>query len=101
MTLDDVRRIQVGPTATGWDQFEETLCRAADELHSTSGVSNVTWTALAERYDDRQMTEAVMTVGYYHLVAFVINSLGVPLEAGAEGFSFGRVSLLIVQLVTN
>jgi hypothetical protein len=27
-----------------------------------------------------------MVVGYYHLIAFFLNSLGVPLEAGAHGF---------------
>jgi len=86
MTLDDIRRLQRGPQAEGWEPFEATLCTAADELHDHGWISDTTWSALADRYDDRQMTEVCMLVGYYHLVSFVLNSLGVPLEDGAEAF---------------
>jgi 4-carboxymuconolactone decarboxylase len=86
MTLDEVRRIQEGPSAPGWDPFEATLCRAADELHGNGVISDDTWAALSSRLGDREITEATMLVGYYHLVSFFLNSLGVPLEEGAEGF---------------
>jgi alkylhydroperoxidase family enzyme len=86
MDLDDVRRIQDGPGADGWEPFEAVLCRAADELHAEHGLTDATWAALAERYDEQQLIEAVMLVGYYHLVSFTLNALGVPLEPGAESF---------------
>ncbi len=86
MTLDDVRRIQRGPHADGWDPFEAVLCRAADEIHVEYGISDATWGELAAGYDEQQLLEAVMLVGYYHLVSFLLNSVGVPLEPGAEGF---------------
>jgi alkylhydroperoxidase family enzyme len=89
MTLDDLARIQAGPGAPGWDEFEAALCRMADELHQGAGVSDATWAALAARYDDEQLIQAVMLVGYYHLVSFLINALGVPLEADAAGFRLG------------
>ena len=89
MTLDDLARIQAGPDAVGWDSFEAVLCRAADELHGGAAISDATWAALAGRYDDEQLIQAVLLIGYYHLVSFVLNALGVPLEAGAEGFDLG------------
>ena len=86
MDLDEIRRVQQGPLAPGWDPFEAALCAAADELHATGTVGDATWALLSERYDDRQMTEATMLVGYYHLVSFLLNSLGVPVEDGVESF---------------
>ncbi|HXY92190.1 MAG TPA: carboxymuconolactone decarboxylase family protein [Acidimicrobiia bacterium] len=86
MTLDDIRRIQDGPDAAGWDGFECLLCRAADELHHEHGLRDTTWAGLAERYDEQQLIEAVLLVGYYHLVSFALNALRVPIEPGAEAF---------------
>lgn len=83
---DDVARIRLGPAAEGWDPFEADLCRACDELHVDHTISDRTWVALAGRYDEKQMIQAAMIVGYYHLVSFVLNSLGVPIEDGTERF---------------
>ncbi len=86
MTLDDLRRIQRGPLAEGWDPFEALLCQAADELHEHNGLFDATWDGLAARYDEQELIEAVMVVGYYHLVSFALNAFGVPIETGAESF---------------
>jgi alkylhydroperoxidase family enzyme len=86
MTEADLRNIQQGPTAPGWDPFEAVLCRAADQLHIDGRLDDATWADLGARYDDRQMTEVPMVVGYYHLVSFLLNSLGVQLEDGVASF---------------
>src|SRR6478735_5319519 len=39
ITDDDVARIATGPDAEGWDPFEATLLRAADELHTNTDLS--------------------------------------------------------------
>lgn len=83
---DDLRRIQDGPDAAGWEAFDATLLRAADELHEDSCLSDATWQALAARYDEPQLIEVPMVVGHYHLVSFVLNSLGVQREPGVPGF---------------
>ena len=87
LTSDEIRRIRVGPEAPGWEPFEATLLRAVDELHDDNCVSDATWHALAERYNDQLLIELVMLVGHYHLVAFTLNSLGVQREAGVPGFT--------------
>jgi alkylhydroperoxidase family enzyme len=90
MALDEIGRLQKDPDTAGWDDpFDVTLVRAADELHDDAGLTDATWQALAARYDDEELIETIMLVGYYHLVSFVLNSLGVPLEPGAESFLDG------------
>jgi 4-carboxymuconolactone decarboxylase len=86
LTDAEIRRIQQGPHAPDWDDFEAVLLRAADELHDDSGLSDETWDALSARYDERQLIEVPMLVGHYHLVAFALNSLGVQREPGVPGF---------------
>jgi len=86
LTEEEIRRIQDGPDAPGWDPFDAVVLRAADELHDDSCVTESTWRALAQRYDDRQLIELLMLVGQYHLVSFALNSLGVQREPGVPGF---------------
>ncbi|HEY7267812.1 MAG TPA: carboxymuconolactone decarboxylase family protein [Solirubrobacterales bacterium] len=79
-----VDRVLEGPDADGWSAHETALLRAADELHRDSRISDDTWEALAEAYDDQQLIEVAMVVGHYHMVAFALNSLGVELDEGLE-----------------
>ena len=81
LTGDELRRIAQGPDAKGWDGFEATLLRAADELHVDSFVSDATWRALAGRYDINQLIDLVDTVGAVTMHAGAINSLGVEIES--------------------
>ena len=85
LTDEEIARIPAGPDGGGWDDFDATLLRAADELHADAGLSDATWSALAARYDERQLIEVPMVVGHYHLVAFTLNSLGVQREPGVVG----------------
>jgi alkylhydroperoxidase family enzyme len=86
MTDSDMARIRSGSEAQGWDPFEAALCRAADELHMDHTISGDTWEILSASYDEQQLIEATMLVGYYHLVSFMINGLGIPLEEEVEPF---------------
>jgi alkylhydroperoxidase family enzyme len=83
---DEIERVRGGADADGWDPFDATLLRAADELHADARISDDTWAALSERYDETQLIEVPMLVGHYHMVAFTLNTLGVPLEPGLAGF---------------
>jgi 4-carboxymuconolactone decarboxylase len=81
---ETIDRVLAGPETDGWTPHEAALLRAVDELHDDSKVSDATWERLRETYDERQLIEAVMLVGQYHLVAFSLNSLGVALDEGLE-----------------
>lgn len=82
LTAEEIERIKVGPLT--WEGFDAELLRAADELHEESVISDPTWKALAEQYDEPQLVEVPMVVGHYHMVAFTLNSLGVPVEPTAD-----------------
>ena len=80
MTDEEIDRIPEEEIAESWGPRERALLRAADELHTSSRISEDTWNALAEDYDYQQLIEVCMVVGQYHMVAFTLNSLEVELE---------------------
>lgn len=79
---DEIDRVTVGPDADGWSSYDRLLLTAADELHTTSSLSDETWDALAARLDTQQVLDLVATVGNYHLVAMFLNATRVELDAG-------------------
>lgn len=82
VSQDDIDRVPLGPDHAGWSATEAVLLGAVDELHHGSRITDATWAALAESYDIQQLIEICMVVGQYHLVAFIVNSLGVEAEPG-------------------
>jgi alkylhydroperoxidase family enzyme len=86
LTTDELDAIKMGAESPTWSAEDAVLLRAADELHTDALISDVTWKALADRYDERQLIEVPMVVGHYHMIAFTLNSLGVRLEPGVAGF---------------
>jgi alkylhydroperoxidase family enzyme len=78
---DEFQRIAQGPDAKGWDAFEASVLRAADELHVDSFVSDTTWQALSARYNTNQLVDLVDTVGTLTMHAGAFNSLGIEIEA--------------------
>src|SRR4030095_13483635 len=80
---EELKRIAHGSEAPGWDAFEATLLRAADELHVDSFVSDATWQALSARYNTNQLGDGRDTVGTLTMHAGAINSLGVEIETDA------------------
>jgi alkylhydroperoxidase family enzyme len=81
---EDIDRVAAGPAAEGWSAADAALLRAADELHEAAKISDETWSLLAETYEERALIEIPMVVGHYTMLAFVLNSLGVPLDEGLE-----------------
>lgn len=80
VTDDEITRVASGPHAPGWSNDDAVLLHAADELHADARISDATWAALGERFDQAQLIELCMLVGQYHLVAFTLNSLGIQGE---------------------
>jgi len=69
----------------GWEAFDATLLRAADELHGDDCLSDATYAALTARYDAQQLLDVVFTVGQYHTVSMALNSLRVQRDDGVTG----------------
>ena len=85
LTDGEIGKITEGPEASGWNDFDTTLLRAVDELHTSRFLSDATWNALAERYTEDQVREVVLIVGAYSQLAMFQNSLGAQLPPGFEG----------------
>jgi 4-carboxymuconolactone decarboxylase len=77
LTDGEIRRIAQGPDVPGWDPFEATLLRMADQLYRNSFVNDAIWKTLAAKYDVPQLIDAVETVNHFTILSLLYNSLGV------------------------
>jgi alkylhydroperoxidase family enzyme len=77
----EIAAIKQGADA-GWSAADAALIRAADELVRDHFVSDATWKALGEHFDDKQRMDVVFTVGQYTQVSMFLNTFGVQLEPG-------------------
>jgi 4-carboxymuconolactone decarboxylase len=82
----EIARVKEGPQAEEWSNLDSAILLAVGELHVDSCISDATWAQLACSFNDAQLIEFVMLVGHYHLVSFVLNSLGVERDVGIPGF---------------
>ena len=85
ITDDEITRITKGPDTDGWEARDALLVRAADELHLDQTLSDATYGALAQHYDERELIDVVFTVGQYHLVSMALNAFGVQRDDGVTG----------------
>ena len=82
MNNTEIHRIAEGASAAGWDPFEATLLRMADELYRNSSVTDATWKTLTATYDMQHMMEAVETFNHFTVLSMLYNSFGVQPENG-------------------
>jgi alkylhydroperoxidase family enzyme len=68
------------PDPDAWSPKEAALIALVDQLHATSTVDDALWTTLAVHFDEGQLVELLMLVGWYHAISFVCNAARVPLE---------------------
>jgi alkylhydroperoxidase family enzyme len=81
LMTSEIRRIAQGPDTSGWDPFEATLLRLADQLFRNSSVTDATWQTLAATYDLFHLLDAVETVNHFTVLSMVYNSFGVQPDA--------------------
>ena len=70
----------------GWNAADATIVRAADELFDDDRISETTWKALDEQFDEKQLLDVLITTGGYRMVSMVLNTFGVPAEPNSEPF---------------
>ncbi|HMD56828.1 MAG TPA: hypothetical protein VKG82_05090 [Solirubrobacteraceae bacterium] len=87
LTNEQLRSTVLGSwTDECWEPEQAIVFRAADELHRTSTISEELWAELGARFDERQIIELIVTVGWYHVIAYICNGLSVEAEEWAPGF---------------
>lgn len=78
-----------------WPEKERLIVRMVDELHHHSTVGDSTWAALQAHWPKEQVIELVLASSFYHMAAFFLNSMAVPLEQGSRRFPPGLVQAFV------
>ena len=86
MTDEEIEAVREGATASVWSESDALIVRAADELHESVCISDDTWAGLARHFSTQQILDLIFTCGQYRMLAGALNSCGVPLDEGLEGF---------------
>jgi alkylhydroperoxidase family enzyme len=84
LKAEEIGAVPQGPGATLWSARQRAVLLATDELHAQRQVSRSTWDFLAEHLGPRGSIEVTMLVGHYEMLAGVLNSACLPLEADTE-----------------
>jgi 4-carboxymuconolactone decarboxylase len=77
LTAAEIRRVAEGPAASGWNAFEATLLRVADQLFRNSFLNDADYKALAAGHDVHHTMDAVMTVTDFLALGMIYNALGI------------------------
>lgn len=83
---------RVAATVTGpadaacWTADEQALLALVDDLVDRRTITDATWTTLAGHFDETQILEAIVLVGYYHTISFLCRGLKLPLECYGARF---------------
>ena len=98
LTDAEIELIQRGPRAEGLSAGDADLLRAVDELKAEARISEGTYTALSQVFDQQQILEIIFIVGCYETLAMALNSCQVQLDAGAGLDSATRDRLKAAQV---
>jgi alkylhydroperoxidase family enzyme len=74
------------PDDPAWTERQALLVRLVDELHDTGTLTDELWAKLAVAWQPAALVELIATAGFYHLVSFCANALGVEREEYADRF---------------
>jgi 4-carboxymuconolactone decarboxylase len=87
VTAEEIERVIIGSTASGWNEDDRAIIRAVEELIDEAMISNETWAILSRRLDEKQLIELPLLVGNYVALAYFQNSLRLRLISGNPGLS--------------
>jgi 4-carboxymuconolactone decarboxylase len=90
LTDDEIAALATDDPGDAWTPTERALIALADELCDVDCVSDSTWAALTETFDEGQMVELLVLAGYYRMISGFLNSAGVQLDEGVPGWPEGR-----------
>ncbi|HSN29916.1 MAG TPA: carboxymuconolactone decarboxylase family protein [Kofleriaceae bacterium] len=82
----DEAAIHATATTGSWTGLDAHVIRAVDELHDAGTIAGGTWTELAAQLPEPALVELVALAGFYHLISFLVNALGVAHEPWAAPF---------------
>lgn len=82
----DVRRLSSPEPGAGFSGAEGVLVQLVDELCAGDALCDATWKRAVGHWDEPALLEVVMLVGFYRMLAGVINAAGIQPEPGVPGW---------------
>lgn len=82
LTQAHIDAAAAGPTAQDglWSEQDLELFAAVDELCDTTDLGEDAWKRLAARYDEPQLIEFIIVVGWYRMISSMCNGLRLEAE---------------------
>lgn len=72
--------IKAGPNDPIWSELEAHVVKAVDEIVDQAETSDATWAVLMRHLGPKQLMELLYAIGTYGMMAWIFNSMRVPLE---------------------
>jgi 4-carboxymuconolactone decarboxylase len=86
LTDEEIDRVAKGADDPAWSAEDALVLRATDQALADHRLDEVTYSALAARYDVRQIMEVLFVAGHYAMLACFLNTAGVERDPGVDGF---------------
>jgi alkylhydroperoxidase family enzyme len=74
-----------GSPAAGFDRLEQDVVLAVDELQASSRLPVMLRDRLRDRLSAQQVLDLMALVGFYHVLAFMLETFDIPLDDGVRG----------------
>jgi alkylhydroperoxidase family enzyme len=80
VTPEEMEAVQRG-TEGPWDASTAAKLQAVDDIYASQQISDTTWSTLREVYDERQLIELIMLIGFYSMTGWLLNSAQIEVDA--------------------
>ncbi|MEM7338849.1 MAG: carboxymuconolactone decarboxylase family protein [Actinomycetota bacterium] len=80
LTEAEIAALAGADVGTGWSDDDRALIAMADELANDDCVTDETFAALRQRWNEAELVELLVVAGFYRLVSGFLNSAGVALD---------------------
>ncbi|MCB1002999.1 MAG: hypothetical protein KDB35_02325, partial [Acidimicrobiales bacterium] len=87
--LDDrhITELRTPALVGEWTDHERAVVDAVDELCAHDEISQETWIALTATWAEPELVEFCLLVGYYRMLAGLMNSAEIELDEGVPGWT--------------
>jgi 4-carboxymuconolactone decarboxylase len=82
LTATEIEAVPRDLDAAQWNDRDNALLEAVDQLIDTQRLTDETWARLAEHFDERQLLELLFLIGSYLCLALVLNGAGLLPTSG-------------------
>jgi alkylhydroperoxidase family enzyme len=89
LTPADVGRLASDQPGAGFSGADALVVQLVDELCAGDAIADATWTQAAGHWDAPALLELVMLIGFYRMLAGVLNAAGIQPEPGIPGWPAG------------